>query len=339
MGGLDFWNDILKKGFMKKICLLLAIIFTQQMLSAQHFEAGLETTMGPAFTAFNGDLSKMVGFSELEISQEDVDEAFERYDLEAPRWLKELFPGVRMEVGGDVSRQLTRNVKSVRFFARYRFIGGSFTISDPRLSPQPEGRKLKNQWKAVRLSLAGDAEGLAEHLALVALEDETRVKPFFNNRYDLEAWVDLKKMFLNEVTLAEWGRRSKLDFEVTAGLRFTADPSPVLDLGNVLFVKEELDALLEGGVLTPVENTTDQIAEAIQNVVFGKFRDPRVVPSLGWFVRGALPVNFGGDLSLLIGAELSVSQHISIKGTQPMYSAYGFGGVRWSIFNKDKNRR
>lgn len=329
----------MKKGFMKKICLLLVIVFMQQMLSAQHFEAGLETSMGPAFTSFKGDLSQMVGFSELEITQEDVNEAFERFNLDAPRWLKELFPGVRMDVGDDVSQQLTRNVKSVRFFARYRFLGAAFTISDPRLSERPEGRKFRNQWKAVRLSLAGDAEELAEHLALVALADENRVKPFFNNRYDLEAYIDLKRMLLNEVVLAEWGRRSKLDFEVTAGLRFTADPSPVLDLGSVLFIRDRLDELMEGGVLRPVENTTDQIAEAIQNVVFGKFRDPRVVPSLGWFVRGELPVNFGGDLSLVVGAELSVNQHLSIKGTQPMYSAYGFGGVRWRIFNKGSIRR
>lgn len=324
---------------MKRIFFLLVAILVQSLLLAQRFEAGLETTMGPAFTSFKGDLSQMVGFSELEITRADVDTAFARFDLDAPRWLKELFPGIRIEIAGDVARKLTRNVKSVRFFARYEFIGGSFTISDPRLSPQPEGRKFKNQFKSVRLSISGDAEGLAKHLALIALEDETRVKPFFNKRYDLEAYIHLKKLFLNEVVLAEWGRQSKLDFEVTAGVRFTADPSPILDLGNILFVKEEIDDLLEGGVLRPVENTTDKIAEAIQNVVFGKFRDPRVVPSLGWFVRGELPINFGGDLSLLIGAELSVNKHLSIKGTQPMYGAYGFGGIRWSIFHTDKKRR
>lgn len=323
---------------MKNICLLSCFLLFGLHINAQHFEAGVETTYGRTFSSFKGDLAGMVGFSEIEITEEQIDTAFARFDLDAPRWLRELFPGIRIEVLGEVSKKLNRNTKSIRFFARYQFIGGSFIISDPRLTDPLESKKLKNQIKALRLSMGGKTEELAEHLAIIALEDETKVKPFFNNRYDAELYLHLKKLFLPDYVLAEWGKQnnSYLDFEVTSGLRFTADPSPVLDLGSILFVQEKLDSLMEGGLLGPVENITDQIAEGIQNVVFGKFKDPRVVPSWGWFVRPELVANFGSGLSLVTGAEMSVNKHTSIKGTKAMPSIYAFAGFRVNVLGKGR---
>ncbi len=306
--------------------------------SGQWLEVGMETTMGPARTSFRGDLAGMVGFSEFEITQGQIDTAFAEFDLNAPGWLRELFPGVRIEIDQEVTKRLTRNVNAVRFFARFKWIGASLTISDPRLTEPLESKKLKNQIKALRLSVAGRAEELAEHLALVALADAQRVDPFFEKRYDLEAYLHLKKLFYGDRVLLEWGRKKNntVDFELTAGLRFAADPSPVVDLGSILFIRDELDELMEGGILGPVEDTTDEIAEAVQSVVFGQFKDPRIVPSMGWFTRPELMVHFGGGFGLVAGAELSLHQHLAIKGTDPMFSAYGFAGVRYSVIGKKK---
>ena len=310
---------------MNKFFLIGAILFFTTGLKAQLVEFGMESVVGAAHTTFKGDLATILGFSEIEITEGDIDTAFQNFDLDAPGWIKNLFPGVRIEVEGDINKTVNRNVNGVRFFARFKFVGASFTVSNPRLAEKPESRKLKNQIKSVRLSLAGKADELAEHLAELALADENRVKSFFNNRYDLEAYIHLKKLILGDEVILEFGRdkNSSLDFEVTTGLRFTADPSAVLDLGSVLFVREKLDSLMEGGILNPVENVTDEIAEAVQNVIFGKIRDPRVVPSFGWVVRGQALANFGGGFSLISGAEINVNKHTSIKGTKPMFSAYG----------------
>lgn len=294
----------------------------------------MESVIGGTYTTFKGDLSKMVGFSELEITEDQIDTAFVRANIDAPRWLKELFPGLRVDLADqEVKKNLSRSVSSVRFFARYKWFGGSFAISSPRLTQPQESKKLKNQIKAVRLSISGEAEALSEHLAAMALADVNRVPPFFNKRYDLEFYAHLKQMLMGDQVLLEWGNRKTktLDFELTGGVRFTADPSPVIDLGNILFVRERLDELMEGGILNSVEGLTDQIAEAIQNVVFGKFRDPRIVPSLGWFARAELPLNFGSGFSVVAGTELSIQNHLTIKGTSPMFSAYGFVGMRWAM--------
>jgi hypothetical protein len=319
-----------------------AVIFLALLPGAaqgQLFEAGMETTIGPAFSTFRGDLAEMVGFSELEITKGQLDTAFAEFNLSAPQWLRNLFPGIRIEVDQEISKKLTRNVKSVRFFGRFKWVGGSFTVSDPRLTEPLESRKLKNQLKAVSLSISGKAGELAEHLAEVALADATRVNPFFEKRYDIEAYVHLKKIVLGDDPLLVFGSRknSSLDFELTAGARFTADPSPVVDLGSILFIAERLDSLMEGGLLAPVEELTDKIAVAVQNVVFGKFKDPRIVPSTGFFLRGVVPVNFGGDFSVIAGAEFSVNNHTSIKGTRPMTSTHGFAGLRWNVVGKKRN--
>lgn len=300
-------------------------------LKAQFVEVGVETVTGIAHSSFRGDLASMVGFSEIELTEGDVDTAFMQTGLDAPRWLKELFPGIRMEVTGDISKKVTRNINGVRFFARVQWIGASLTISNPRISEKAASRKFKNQFKSLKLSIAGKADELTEHLAVLALEDENRVKNFFSNRYDLEAYIHLKKLFLPDQFIMEWGKNNVLDFEATTGIRFTADPSPILDLGSVLFVSEKLDSLMEGGILTPVESVTDEIAVGIQNVIFGKIRDPRVVPSFGWVLRSHLIANFGGGFSVVGGAELNVNKHLAIQGTKPMFSAYGFMGVRWNI--------
>ena len=320
----------------RRFLLFLLGWFSTIMLSAQVLEVGVESVTGIAHTTFKGDLPTIVGFSEIELTEEDIDTAFTQFDLDAPRWLKELFPGIRMEVTGDVSKRVTRNINGVRLFARLQWIGASLTISNPRLSEKAESRKFKNQYKSLKLSLAGKADELAEHLALLALEDENRVKNFFANRYDLEAYVHLKKLFLPDQYILEWGKDNVLDFEVTSGIRFTADPSPVLDLGSVLFVSEKLDSLMEGGILSPVEDVTDEIAVAIQNVVFGKIRDPRVVPSFGWILRGHLVANFGGGFSIVSGAEINVNKHISLQGTKPMFSTYGFLGLRWNVIGQHR---
>lgn len=319
---------------MKKIWLCYFALFSAYALQGQGFEFGMESVIGGSYTTFKGDLSKMVGFSELEITSDQIDTAFVRYDIDAPRWLKELFPGLRIDLKDqEVKKNLSRSVSSVRFFAKYKWIGGSFTISAPRLTERQESMKLKNQIKAVRLSISGQAEALSEHLAVMALADVNRIKPFFNKRYDLEVYAHLKQLFMGDQVLLEWGDRKTrtLDLELTTGIRFTADPSPVVDLGNILFVRERLDELMEGGILNSVEGVTDKIAEAIQNVVFGKFRDPRIVPSLGWFARAELPLNFGSGFSVVAGTELSLNNHLTIKGTSPMFSAYGFLGMRWAM--------
>lgn len=318
---------------MKKSLLLACSFCFALQLPAQLLEFGVETVTGQAYTTFRGNLSDMVGFSTLEITSAQVDSAFNAFDLSAPRWIKDLFPGIRIEVEQEIARRLSRNVNSVRMYARFKWVGGSFTVSDPRLVDKRESQKLKNQAKSVRLSLKGDAEGLAEHLALLAAADLTAEKPFFAKRYDLEAYLHLKKIFLGDDPLLEWGNRRSitLDMELTPGIRFTADPSPVVNLGNILFVKEKLDSLMQGGLLTPFEDTTDEIAEGIQNVVFGKFSDPRVVPSLGWFLRSEALLRFSGGFSVVGGADLAIQKHTSIKGTKPMFSAFGFVGMRYVI--------
>lgn len=320
---------------MRIIGSIICLLGILSALNAQHFEVGMETTFGPAYTSFKGDLAQIVGFSEIELSEADVDQAFNDANINAPKWVKDLFPGLRIDLADqEVSKQLSRSVKAARFFARYRFIGASFTISDPRITEPLEARKFKNQWKALRLSLSGDAEALSEHLGVVALADAKRVDPFFEKRYELEAYIHLKQLLFPDMVLLEWGEDNTVNFELTTGLRFSADPSPVVDLGNILFVREKIDNLLEGGLLGSVENITDEIAEAIQNVVFGQFRDPRIVPSMGWLGRAEAMANFGGGFSVTAGLELSLQKHTAIRGTRPMFSAYGFLGGRWRIFGK-----
>lgn len=320
---------------MTRLSLIIGLLGFFTTLSAQHFEVGMETTFGPAYTSFKGDLAQIVGFSELELSEADVDQAFSDANISAPKWVKDLFPGLRIELADqEVAKQLTRTVKAARFFARYRFIGVSFTISDPRITTPLEAKKFKNQWKALRLSLSGDAEALSAHLGTVALADAKRVDPFFERRYELEGYIHLKELFFPDEVLLEWGENNTIDFELTTGLRLSADPSPVVDLGNILFVREKIDDLLEGGLLGSVENITDEIAESIQNVVFGQFRDPRIVPSLGWLGRAEALVNFGSGFSITAGLELSLQKHTAVRGTRPMFSAYGFLGGRWRIFSR-----
>jgi hypothetical protein len=316
-------------------CLLILglILLINSSLSAQGLQFGMETTVGKARTTFKGDLAGIIGFSEFEISDDDVDEALANAGINAPNWLKRLFPGIRLDVDQEISRQLSRNVQMVRVFAQFKWVGASFSLSDPRLIEQRESEKFKNQLKAARLSVNGDAEGLAEHLALMALADVDKPTPFFDNRYDVEAYLHVKQLFLGSDPLVIWGRneRGSLDIELTTGIRFSADPSPVVDLGNVLFISEKIDDIMEGGLLDPLEDTTDAIAEAIQNLVFGKFKDPRTVPSRGWFLRTTVPISFGGGFSVVAGGEYSLSKHTSISGTKPMHSFYGFAGVRWAV--------
>jgi len=305
-------------------------------LSGQAFEVGMEMVTGPARTSVRGDLASMVGFSEIELSEDIVDSAFATFNIDAPRWIEELYPGIRISVDGEVNKKVSRNIPGLRFFVRYQWFGGSFTISEPRLTEPKESARLKNQLKSVSLALGGKADELAEHLANMAVADAQRNDPFFSKRYDLEGYIHLKKLFMGDRLIAEWGDRGNgsLDFEVTSGIRFTADPSPVVDLGSLLFVSETLDSLMEGGILAPIENVTDDIAVAIQNVVFGKFKDPRTVPSLGWFARGHLVANLSRSLAVVAGAELSVSNHLSVKGTKAMPSYYGFVGFRVNLLGK-----
>ncbi len=304
---------------------------------AQKLQLGMETVTGVSSTSFKGELAKMLGFSEIEISEAEIDSAFASIDVNAPRWLKELFPGIRISIDETVTKKLNRNVSGVRVYARYGFLGGSFTVSQPRLTQPLEARKIKNQIKSVTLSMSGDAEELTKHLAQIALKDANRVKPFFEKRYDLEAHIDIKQQTMGDKRIYEWGKKgANIDFEALGGVRLTADPSPVIDLGNILFVREKIDSLMEGRLLDQVEDITDEVAEAIQKIVFGKFRDPRVIPSLGWFIRPEGIVNLGGSFSVVLGAELSIHKHLLVKGTRPMTSFYGFAGLRWQVIGKDQ---
>jgi hypothetical protein len=312
---------------------LFAALFAATMLNAQAIQFGMETTTGKARTTFKGNLAGVVGFSEFEISESDIDDALDIAGISAPNWLKRLFPGIRIDIDQELNRQLSRNIQMVRFYARFKWVGASFSISDPRLIEQRESEKFKNQFKAARFAVRGESEALAEHLALMAVADAGKATPFFKDRYDIEVYVHLKEILLGSDYLVVWGRQEQggLDVEVTAGLRFSADPSPVVDLGSVLFISEKLDSLMEGGLLDPVENTTDQIAEAVQNLAFGRFKDPRTVPSTGWFVRTELPIHFGRGFSLVAGGEFSMNNHTQLKGTKPMTSLYGFAGIRWGM--------
>jgi hypothetical protein len=323
---------------MKKSILLAGLLFLALQLPAQLLEFGVETVVGRSYATFRGDLAQMVGFSSLEISSAQVDSAFSSLDLSAPRWVRELFPGIRIDIEQEIARRLSRNTNSVRTYVRFKWFGGSFTVSDPRLVDKRESQKLRNQWKSVRLSLQGEAEALAEHLALLAAADISAEKPFFAKRYDLEAYVHLKKLTLGDTPLLEWGdrRRNSLDFELTPGFRFSADPSPVVNLGDIIFVKERITDLVSGGLLAPFRETTEKAAEGIQQIVFGNFNDPRVVPAFGWFARGEALANFGGGFTLVAGADLAVQQHTAIKGTKPMFLAYGFAGMRYTVAGRKR---
>ncbi|MEM9885876.1 MAG: hypothetical protein AAF849_08290 [Bacteroidota bacterium] len=319
--------------------LLCLCLFGVSGIHAQAFEAGAEYTFGRTYTTFKGNLSDIVGFSELEITEADIDTAFASFDLNAPRWVKDLFPGLRIEIDQEIAKQLSRGNRAARFYGRFQWVGASFMISEPRLTEQLASKILSNQLRSIRLAVGGRTEELSAHLADIALEETQQVKPFFPKRYDLEVYLHLKKMLLGNEPLLEWGNNSYLDAELTTGLRLTADPSPVVELGSILFISEKIDSLLEGGLLRAVENTTDEIAEAIQSSVFGKFKDPRIISSMGWFARGTLPLNFGQNFSLVAGAEVSVSKHLMVSGTNPMFSFYGFGGLRWNWKSSEKARR
>lgn len=323
------------------VCTLL-LLTTSLHLQAQVFEAGAEYTFGRTYTTFKGNLSDMVGIAELEITEADIDTAFASFNLSAARWVKDLFPGLRIAVDQEIEKQLSRGNRAARFYGRYQWVGASFMVSEPRLSEQLASKILKNQIRSVRLAMGGNAEELSTHLADIALQESQQVKPFFSKRYDVEVYFHLKKMLFGDQPLVEWGNDAYLDAELTTGVRLTADPSPVVELGSILFISERIDSLLEGGLLRPVENTTDQIAEAIQSTVFGKFKDPRIISSMSWFARGTLPINFGQSFSLVAGAEIGLSKHLAVSGTSPMFSFYGFGGLRWNwkgIEKRGKKRR
>ena len=326
-------------GIRYSILLFLCLFVTSLTSTAQIFEAGAEYTFGRTYSTFKGNLSDIVGFTELEITEADIDTAFASFDLNAARWVKDLFPGLRIEVDQEIAKQLSRGNRAARFYGRFQWVGASFMISEPRLTEQLASKVLKNQLRSVRLAMGGRTEELSMHLADIALEETKQVKPFFPKRYDIEIYLHLKKMIFGDESLLEWGNDSYLDAELTTGLRLTADPSPVVELGSILFISERIDSLLEGGLLRPVENTTDQIAEAIQNTVFGKFKDPRIVTSMGWFARGTLPLNFGQNFSIVAGAELSMSKHLAVSSTSPMFSFYGFGGLRWNWKGLEKQSR
>ncbi|MEM1326053.1 MAG: hypothetical protein AAGI23_08875 [Bacteroidota bacterium] len=298
-------------------------------LHAQLWEAGAEYTFGRTYTTFQGELSELVGFDELEISDADVDAAFAELDLNAPRWVKDLFPGLRIDIEQEVSKRLSRSNRATRFYGRFSVVGGSFMISEPRLSEPLASKQLGNQLRSVRLALSGDAEALSQHLADIALAESQQVQPFFSNRYDLEIYLHAKKLIFGDAPLYEFGENGYIDAEVTTGLRWTADPSPVVELGSLLFISEQIDSLLEGGLLRNVENTTDEIALSIQNSVFGKFKDPRIISSMGWFMRASVPIHFGQSFSVVLGTEISLQKHLAVSGTKPMFSAFGYGGVRW----------
>ncbi|MEL6721559.1 MAG: hypothetical protein AAFP82_22875, partial [Bacteroidota bacterium] len=99
--------------------LVLLSILSVSVMSAQTFEGGVEYTYGRSYTTFNGNLADIVGFQELEITEADLDTAFATFDLSAPRWVKELFPGLRLEIDQEISKQLSRNNNAVRFYGRF----------------------------------------------------------------------------------------------------------------------------------------------------------------------------------------------------------------------------
>lgn len=312
-------------------CLLfcLSCLFISNA-TAQRLEFGTQYTFGYSYASFNGNLSDVVGFDEIEITSGQVDTAFTNFNLSAPKWLKSLFPGIRLDVDQDITKQLSRPTNAVRFFARYGWIGGSFMISEPRLTEKAAATTIGNRWKSIRLGMQGDALGLSEHLGELALEDAGKVEPFFEKRYDLEFYVHAKKLLFGERPLLTWGEQGSLDVEVTTGLRLTADPSPIVELGSILFISEKIDSLMEGRLLDPVEDLTDEIAVALQSTVFGKFKDPRVISSLGWFARVEAPVHLAWGFSVVLGGEFGFNDQLLLNDSKPIFSTTGYLGIRWS---------
>lgn len=300
-------------------------------MGAQKIEFGVETAFGGSYSTFKGNLSDIAGFTELEITRGQVDSALANINLVTPRWIRDLFPGIRIEIDQEIAKQLHRNNNSIRFFARCYFIGASFGISEPRLSEPLPSKKWNNQLRSLRLSMNGEVEELSKHIANLALEDSKIVTPFFRKRYDLDLYLHTKKMLLGDEPIVTFGRKGTLDVELTTGVRFTADPSPIVDLGSILFISERLDNLIEGRLLAPFEDITEQIGEAIQANVFGKFKDPRIVSSMGWMLRGVVPIDFGLGFTFVVGAEVNVNKLLLVKNVSPSFSSYYFAGFRTSL--------
>ena len=47
----------------------------------------------------------------------------------------------RIEVDQEVNRKVNRNIRGVRMYARFKWVGASFTVSDPRLTEKPESKR------------------------------------------------------------------------------------------------------------------------------------------------------------------------------------------------------
>lgn len=58
----------------------------------------MEFVIGGVYIIFKGDLFKMVGFFELEISEVEIDIVFVCYDIDVLCWLKELFLGLCIDI-------------------------------------------------------------------------------------------------------------------------------------------------------------------------------------------------------------------------------------------------
>jgi hypothetical protein len=317
---------------LKKYIFINCLFFLFPLFTgAQKIEFGVETTFGSSYSTFKGNLSDIVGFTEFAITRGQVDSALASLNLVPPRWIRDLFPGIRIEIDQEIAKQLHRNNNSIRFFTRFYFVGASFAISEPRLSEPLPSKKWNNQLRSLQLSMNGEVEELSRHIANLALEDSKIVTPFFRKRYDLDLYLHTKKLLLGNEPIATFGRKGTLDVELTTGLRFTADPSPVVDLGSILFISERLDNLIEGRLLAPFEDITDQIGEAIQANVFGKFKDPRIVSSMGWMLRGVVPIDFGLGFTFVAGTEINVNKLLLIKNVSPSFSTYYFVGFRTSL--------
>lgn len=317
---------------MKKRLFINCLFFLFPLfVEAQKIEFGVETTFGGSYSTFKGNLRDIAGFSEFEITRGQVDSALANLNLVPPRWIRDLFPGIRIEIDQEIAKQLSRNNNGIRFFTRFYFIGASFGISEPRLSEPLPSKKWSNQLRSLRLSMNGEVEELSKHIANLAIEDSKIVTPFFRKRYDLDIYLHAKKLLLGNESIISFGRKGTLDVELTTGIRFTADPSPVVDLGSILFISDKLDNLIEGRLLAPFEDITDQIGEAIQANIFGKFKDPRIVSSMGWMLRGVVPIDLGLGFTVVAGAELNVNKLLLIKNVNPSLSSYYFVGFRSSL--------
>lgn len=95
----------------------------------------------------------------------------------------------------------------------------------------------------------------------MVLFDVGWVQFFFFNWYDVEVYVYFKKLFLGDCFFVVFGCNEQIfiDVELIGGFWLIVDFLLMVDLGNIFFISEKLDSLMEGGLFVLVEDIIDQV--------------------------------------------------------------------------------